>query len=384
MIGKGFSTKLPTRAIPFVGLMVLRLCHFGCTFRNHTDKRLPSFPNILMILADDLGYGDLSVYPFKGQGILTPELEKMAKESVIMTNFHVAAPVCTPSRASILTGLFPWRVGIYSIYGSGPQAEEHLSVVPTVTMAFLEAGYHTAHVGKWHLGGLKPADVMARAEDMHVKKTDCSSRKPGPNQHGFSEYVAMLEGQGSIRLSALIPKSTLYHQGSQHLIRNDLPYRPSSDILTNRQTDEAIRIMKESVGQNKSFYIHLCYDAPHGPWETINPFDTWYRSNMWGTSDSRSAKYATMVSSMDANIGRLRKAVNDLGISERTLIVFLSDNGPEEGAGSAGPYKGRKRSLYEGGIRVPALWQWKGHFPENRLMDFFGLSTDLFPTFLGK
>ena len=130
------------------------------------------------------------------------------------------------------------------------------------------------------------------------------------------------------------------------------------------------------------FYIHLWFDAPHGPWEKISPYDTWYKPNMWEGRDSRNAKYATMVSSMDANIGRLRKAIVDLGIERTTLIVFLSDNGPEELAGSAGPYKGRKRSLFEGGIRVPCIWQWKGVIPENQRADFFGLSTDLFPTFI--
>ena len=94
-------------------------------------------PNVLMILVDDLGYGDLSVPPFTGHGLLTPELELMARESTILTNFHATAPICTPSRASILTGLFPWRLGIYSIYGTGPQADEHLAVTPNAPMAFL-------------------------------------------------------------------------------------------------------------------------------------------------------------------------------------------------------------------------------------------------------
>jgi len=336
-----------------------------------------------MILADDLGYGDLSVPPFTGHGIKTPELEAMALSSVVMTNFHVAAPICTPTRASILTGLFPWRVGIYSIYGSGPQAYEHLAVVPNLPMTFLEAGYHTAHIGKWHLGGMRGSDLAGRREAYKKSKgASCQEVNPGPHQHGFVEYVAMEEGLDSYRLKTMIPKSTLYHEGAKYLVRNEEPYTKSNDILTNRQADEAIRVMNETVASGKNFFIHLWFDAPHGPWEIIEPYNKWYSPTKWEGANSRNAKYATMVSSMDANIGRVRRAIQDMGIAENTLIVFLSDNGPEEMAGSAGPFKGRKRSLYEGGIRVPCIWEWKGRLTPGKKIDAFGLSTDLFPTFL--
>lgn len=336
-------------------------------------------PNVLMILVDDLGYGDLSVAPFVGHGIRTPELEKMAERSVIMTNFHVTAPICTPSRASILTGLFPWRLGIYSIYGSGPQSSEHLAVVPNAPMAFLQAGYHTCHIGKWHLGGLRPKDVASRLAG------GCAAADPGPTQHGFAEYVAMEEGPGSQRLATLLPSSTLYHRGSQHLIRNDAPHTKTSNSLTDRQTDEAIRVMNETISRGQQFYMHLWFDAPHGPWESIEPFDKLYAPHQFdGKADrnDRNYKYATMVSSVDANIGRLRRTIEDLQIARDTLVVFLSDNGPEEGAGSAGPFRGRKRDLHEGGIRVPCMWEWRGRFAENKRIHTFALATDLFPTFL--
>lgn len=352
---------------------------------NNNSKRRP---NIIMILVDDLGYGDLSVSPFTGHGIKTPKLEQMAQHSTILTNFHVTAPICTPSRASILTGLFPWRLGIYSIYGSGPQADEHLAVIPNVPMAFLAAGYHTAHVGKWHLGGLKPNDLLQRRRMAKSGgSNNCQGPDPGPAQHGFAEYVAMEEGPGSVRLTSLLPESKLYHNGAQHLVRNDSPYPPTSSApassLTDRQTDEAIRIMNETITRNQQFYLHLWYDAPHGPWEVMSPFDKLYKETQWdGGRTSRNFKYATMVSSVDANIGRIRKAIKDLGIARDTLIVFLSDNGPEERAGSAGLFKGRKRSLNEGGIRVPCMYEWPGHISENKRINIFSLSTDIFPTVL--
>lgn len=109
-------------------------------------------PNIILILADDLGFGDLSVPPFNSNNIRTPNLEQLAKDGLRLLNFHTAAPICTPSRAAILTGLFPWRMGIYSIYGTGPQSKEHLLVVPNLANLLNEYGYNTIHVGKWHLG----------------------------------------------------------------------------------------------------------------------------------------------------------------------------------------------------------------------------------------
>lgn len=352
-------------------------------FSNVSETR--SRPNVLLILADDLGYGDLSVPPFVGHGIKTPELEKMAQNGIKFTNFHVAAPICTPSRAAIITGLFPWRLGIYAIYGTGPQANEHLAVVPNMPITFLKAGYHTAHVGKWHLGGLKLSDVNARMKLMNLNDTNCllpNNVDPGPRQHGFKEFVTMHEGPNSIRLTQLLPRSTLYHEGSQYLIRNEEPYKKTTDILTDRQTNEAIRIINESISAGKNFFIHLWYDAPHGPWEIIKPFDNLYPSKMWGGPSTRNYKYATMVSSMDANIGRLLRALETLGVANNTIVVFLSDNGPEVDAGGTGIYKGRKRSLYEGGIRVPCIIQWNGKVPKNMTIDEFVISTDLFPTFM--
>jgi len=186
-----------------MSIIILFLILFECCFSDPHDIR----PNFIVLLADDLGYGDLSLHPFTGSPHETPELEKMAKASVTMTNFHVAAPVCTPSRAAILTGLFPYRLGISHIFGTGPQAKDHLSVVPNAANIFANAGYHTAHVGKWHLGGMRPSDMVARSSSQKQNSSKCAS--PGINQHGFKEYVAMQEGPGSHRLTVMLRKSNL-------------------------------------------------------------------------------------------------------------------------------------------------------------------------------
>ena len=234
-------------------------------------------------------------------------------------------------------------------------------------------------MGKWHLGGLTPRDIKKRQN--LAGTSDC---RPGPNQHGFDEYISMMEGPESPRLKMLLPSKSLYSRGSKYLLRNDIPYASSDEVLTDRQTRETIRIMRETVSRGKNFFIQLAYDAPHGPWEIIpgNWVQNYTKQGLFKKKD-RLFKYATMVSSLDHSIGALRRAVASLEIANDTLIIFLSDNGPEVGAGTAGPYRGGKRSLLEGGIRVPAMFEWKGKIKSNNcFIDDFVISTDLLPTIL--
>ena len=178
-------------------------------------------PNVIMILADDLGYGDLGFSPFNG-GVMsrleTPELMKMAKRGLMMTNFHAAAPICSPSRASIMVGLFPWRFGVDFIYagdlkldGSIELALEQLPLIPNIAMSFREAGYYCAHIGKWHLGGQSHIDIPNRM------KGNCSV--PGINQYGFHEYVGMSEGTNSMRYHTH-QRGNTYHTGKLMIFKN--------------------------------------------------------------------------------------------------------------------------------------------------------------------
>jgi arylsulfatase A-like enzyme len=162
------------------------------------------------------------------------------------------------------------------------------------------------------------------------------------------------------------------------LYHNDKPYRKSTESLTYRQGSEVISIIEKSVTQREPFYIHFWFDAPHKPLESIDPNNRKYK-NPNNLNDRE--KYATMVESVDTNVGRVLNTLDRLGIENNTVVIFLSDNGPENGAGSAGSFKGRKRSMYEGGIRIPCLWQWKNHFLP-RYDDAFAMSTDILPTFM--
>ena len=345
-------------------------------------------------MADDLGYGDLGFAPFTSRemgGLKTPSLERMSRRGLSMVSYHVAAPMCSPSRASLLTGLFPWRFGVDFIYsqdvkkdGSQEMDHEQLPLVANIAMALRDSGYHTAHVGKWHLGGLSNYDIAGRANH-----SEGPCFVPGPQQYGFDEWVGMTEGwEGKVAGKVWSSRSrtheegNTYSTGARYMIRNDvpLPRRAADQCLTDRQTDEGMRVISEQTARQRPFFLNLWFDAPHSPWEPIEPFYSQYQGQF--ASQTLLRKYASMVSNMDMNIGRVLDLVDSLGITSNTLILFTSDNGPENGAGFTGGLKGRKRLLTEGGIRVPCIWQWTGHIEAGTLSDKFTLSTDVFPTLL--
>jgi arylsulfatase A-like enzyme len=258
---------------------------------NHHSNRNKQPKNIIVILADDLGYGDTSVKPFTGSGILTPELEKMAARGTIMTNFHTAAATCTPTRVSILTGMYPWRMGIKAVFEYGEKGKSNrddwLPQLPTVAVAFRDANYSTFHSGKWHAGGMRNDDLDMRLLPMldgqiNDKATRRRCPHPGPNQQGFMNYVSVLDGPGAPRQNHLQVRDTLYSEGCNFLLHNDAPvtegmFSPHiQGTLSHCEATHAMRMMNESVAKKKPFYMHVWFHAPHGPWAEIPgalPFD---------------------------------------------------------------------------------------------------------------
>lgn len=297
-------------------------------------------PNVIFILADDLGWGDLSCY---GNTVLrTPNLDRLAAEGSLFTSFYTAGPVCSPSRAGFFTGRYPARHRIHGHYATREMNEARgMSSwleprAPNVAGAFRAAGYATAHIGKWHLGNDAGGPAIA--------------------DYGF-DFVGSGEGGGA------------------GVRKEDPYYRARSTSLF---VDEALRFI--GARGDRPFYLQLWTLVPHATLnptpEQLAPFARLSNADIPHRS-ARTIYYAS-VADLDRQVGRLMDRLAELGLSEDTIIVFSSDNGPEEifilnaghsGVGAPGPFRGRKRSLYEGGVRVPFLVRWPGKVPAGRVDD---------------
>ena len=314
----------------------------------------PPRPNVLFILADDLGWGDLGCYGHPH--IQTPNLDRLASQGTLFTNFYVNASVCSPSRCAFFTGQYPARQKIHGHYATPQQnASRDMSQyldpqVPNVAALLKTAGYSTAHVGKWHLGS--------------------NSGGPEPDAYGF-DYVGSGEGGGADGPS------------------DDPYYRARSSALF---VDEAIAFLRQP--RTGPFYLQLWTLVPHATLNPTNEQMARYAQFRAGNKDFPHASAAQIfyssVTDLDTQLGRLFDALDELGVADNTIVLFSSDNGPEDiharnaghsGIGSAGPFRGRKRSLYEGGIRVPGIVRWPGHVPAGVINDQAILSgVDWLPT----
>lgn len=309
-------------------------------------------PNILFILADDLGWGDLGCY---GNTFLpTPNLDRLARGGTLFTNFYVNGSVCSPSRCAFFTSQYPARQRIHGHYSTREQntarGMSHFldPKVPNVAATFRAAGYATAHIGKWHLGN--------------------NSGGPPIADYGF-DFV----GTGET--------------GGADVTRNDPYFRARSNELF---VDEALQFIRGRG--NKPFYLQLWTLVPHATLnptpEQMRPFERFSNPNLPHRS-ARTIYYAS-VADLDRHIGRLMDQLGQLGLADNTIVVFSSDNGPEDifignaghsGVGSPGPFRGRKRSLYEGGVRVPFIVRWPAKIPAGRVDDTSVVAgVDFFPT----
>jgi arylsulfatase A-like enzyme len=324
-------------------------------------------PNLIVIFADDLGYGDLSCY---GGELPTPNLDRLAREGVRFTQGYVASPVCSPSRVAITTGQFPARHLIFSYlntrathrqYGMRDFLDPDAATLPR---ALMRAGYATGHFGKWHMGGGR--DV---------------GDAPLPQRYGFDESYTSFEGLGDRAL----PPGRLSEQ-SAALGRGKITRAPKHE-LTRIFVDRALDFAKRN--RERPFYINLWPDDVHDPFE---PKPELMRKYERYSANKYLQQFYAVLDEFDRQMGRFVDGIDQLGLGRDTLIVFIGDNGPtawpryyKEGVeppGSTAGLRGRKWSLYEGGVREPFLARWTGHIPAGRVdRSSVVASTDLFPTF---
>jgi N-acetylgalactosamine-6-sulfatase len=317
-----------------------RSCAFALVCATAWYASAADKPNIIFILADDLGWGDLGCY---GHTITrTPNLDRMAREGTLFTQFYVNASVCSPSRCAFFTGQYPARHRIHGHYATREQnAARGMSQfldpqVPNLARLLKTAGYATAHVGKWHLGS--------------------NSGGPEPDAYGF-DFVGSAE------------------RGGPEGPSDDPYYRAKSTELF---VNEVLQFIEER--RDQPFYVQLWTLVPHATLrpteEQLSAYPNLRAAGANFPHASAQQIFSASVTDMDAHIGRLLDGLERLKLTDKTLILFSSDNGPEDihirnaghsGIGSAGPFRGRKRSLYEGGIRVPFIVRWPGHVPSGRI-----------------
>ncbi len=318
-------------------------------------------PNILFILADDLGYGDLSCYG--RPDYRTPQIDRLAREGLRFTGNYTAAAVCSPTRVALMTGRYPARlpVGLAEPLRYGDESVGLPPEHPTPASLLKRAGYATALIGKWHLGFLP---------------------EHGPIRHGFDEFYGILGG-GVDYFSHRAPTGTLdLHEGNVTVAQ--------AGYMTDLLTDRAVQYIRRRHAA--PFYLALHYTAPHWPWE--GPGDTAasrrYRTvadtvkdrYVNGYADGGSPRtFAAMVRRLDEGVGRVLGALEDGGRSRDTFVVFTSDNGGERFSYNW-PASEAKRSLREGGIRVPAIVRWPGKVPAGRVADQTVVTMDWTATML--
>ncbi len=343
-----FERNGASRALAALAAIFLATCSLlGSTVGQ--ERAVVSRPNVILILADDLGYGDLGCYG--ATDLHTPNIDGLAKQGMRFSQFYANSPVCSPTRAALLTGCFPDRVGVPGVIRTHcDNSWGFLSPEATLLPELLKrAGYQTAMVGKWHLGLDVPNIPTRRGFDLFWGFIgDMMDDYWNHRRHGINY---MREGEREI----------------------DPPGHATSVF-----TEFACRFLEEHA--REPFFLYLAYNAPHSPIQPPEDALLRYRQRFPKVSERR-AKLAALVEDLDRAVGRVLETLYRLGLAERTFVFFTSDNGGQEAFGSDnGPLAGEKGQMLEGGIRVPALAIWPGHIPPESQTDAVGLSMDLFPT----
>lgn len=325
---------------------------FSCVFAGWVAAAVAAPPNVVLFLADDLGYGDLGCY---GHPVIqTPNLDAFAKQGVRLTQCYAASAVCSPSRSALLTGRTPYRNGVFTWLAAGSEAHLRRSEV-TLPSLLRKGGYATCHSGKWHLNGLfnNPA-------------------QPQPGDHGYDWWMAT---QNNAEPS---------HENPHNFVRNGELLGRQEGYSAQLVVEEAVRWLKDKRDPAKPFFLSVWTHEPHYPIKSDSRFKALYAA----LEDDVQREHHANVTQMDAAFGRLMTVLEEMKLVENTFVFFTSDNGPEgdgiktPGRGSSGGLRGRKRDLHEGGIRVPGMVRWPGRVPAGKTVEVPVIGSDLLPTVL--
>ncbi|MEM6803260.1 MAG: sulfatase-like hydrolase/transferase [Bacteroidota bacterium] len=343
-----------------------------------------SRPNIILIMVDDLGWGDVG---FNGNTkVKTPHLDNLASKGFRFSRFYAAAPVCSPTRASCLTGRNPNRMGIPGA-NTGHMLEEEV----TLSEVLKKQGYRTGHFGKWHLGTL-----TTQIKDANRGRAGDSSHYAIPSMHGYDAYFCTESKVPThdplikpLKFDTAKGESLRYgwaeiHQKKIESAEYGTWYWSGIEkrALDDMEGDNSKIIMDRVLGflqnNDEPFFVSIWPHTPHLPVVVAEAY-----MNMYADYSHEEQLYYGSISALDDQIGRLWEHLEKVGKANNTMIWFCSDNGPENRTpGSAGPFRGRKRSLYEGGLRVPAFMLWQDKFAPGQELDIPMFTSDYLPTIL--
>jgi arylsulfatase A-like enzyme len=337
-----------------IALFFLASCNPGTNDPNKNETPQAK-PNFVILFADDLGYGDLSCY---GNPIIkTPNIDNLASQGMRLTSFYMAESICTPSRAALLTGRYPFRSGLEFVLG--PDSEKGIPDAEfTLAEGLKTKGYATAIYGKWHLG--------------HKNETL-------PTYHGFDEYFG-------IPYSNDMMPPWVQTETPLSLWENTEPveHPVDQDYITQRYTQRAVDFIKQN--KNNPFFLYLPYNMPHMPVNTSVEF----------RGKSRGGLYGDVIETIDWSVGEVLKTLKEEGLDENTFVIFSSDNGPwaevpprmvangneRHHAGNAGLLRGSKASKFDGGFRVPGIFRFPGRIPAGQVSADMATSMDIYTTIM--